>query len=282
MDLGFCNFLRVVPSSLCNVSELPYLVLSSNDFNGHLPYEGGNLEKFTKIDLSGNQFSGELPSSLGNLTQLNYLSVDDNNFSSQIPSSLGNLSQLESGREETPLVRPLKKLYLLDLHSNMLRGPVVVPPISTRYFSISENSLVGRIDPLFCKFGDFQYLDLSSNNLSGTVPQCLDNFNSSLLVLNLRISHFRGEMPHICGYRSKSKTLDLSCNQLSGKMPNSLIKRKELQISNLSQNHMGDTFPFWLQCVKSSGHIPSSLGNLVELESLDLSNNKLYGEIPQQ
>nr|XP_048330859.1 receptor like protein 27-like [Ziziphus jujuba var. spinosa] len=143
----------------------------------------------------------------------------------------------------------------------MLRGPVVVPPMSTRYFSVSENSLVGRIDPLFCKLGDLQYLDLSSNNLSGTIPQCLGNFNSSLLVLNLRINHFHGEMPETCGDRRKLKTLDLSCNQLYGKMPNSLIKCEELQILNLSQ--LDDTFPFWLQ-------------NLLNPQVLILAHNKFH------
>ncbi|XP_024923957.3 receptor-like protein 6 [Ziziphus jujuba] len=231
--------LHILSFSSCNISEFPMFLKTQDELES--------------LNFSHNRISGPIPKWFLNIgtETLKILDLSYNNF---------------SGWEEPPLVLPWKKLYLLDLHSNMLRGPVAVPPMSTRYFSLSGNSLVGRIDPLFCKLGDLQYLDLSSNNLSGTIPQCLGNFNSSLLVVNLRINHFHGKMPQTCGDRSKLKTLDLSCNQLYGKMPSSLIKCEELQILNLSHNQLNDTFPFWLQ-------------SLLNLQVLILAHNKFHGPI---
>ncbi|CAI0458549.1 unnamed protein product [Linum tenue] len=61
--------------------------------------------------------------------------------------------------------------------------------------------------------------------------------------------------------------LDLSNNQLSGEIPNSLGNLRSLKVLNLSHNSL-------------SGPIPASFGNIKELESLDLSHNNLFGPIP--
>ncbi|CAI0458546.1 unnamed protein product [Linum tenue] len=61
--------------------------------------------------------------------------------------------------------------------------------------------------------------------------------------------------------------LDLSNNQLSGEIPNSLGNLRSLKVLNLSHNSL-------------SGPIPASFGNIKELESLDLSHNNLSGDIP--
>ncbi|KAF3438355.1 hypothetical protein FNV43_RR21117 [Rhamnella rubrinervis] len=171
-----------------------------------------------------------------------------------------------TGWEETPVALPWNSLFVLDLHSNMLQGPLVVPQISIWYYSVTENSLTGRIDPLFCKLDGLLYLELSSNNLSGTIPQCFGNLAGSLSVLNLRGNNFHGKMPKTCGEGSQLATLDLSHNHLHGKIPKSLAECKKLEILNLGHNRMSDSFPFWLQ-------------NLSRLQILVLSSNKFYGPI---
>jgi hypothetical protein len=64
-------------------------------------------------------------------------------------------------------------------------------------------------------------------------------------------------------------SIDLSCNNLDGPIPEDIGVLKSLYILNLSHNAFTD-------------QIPPSLGKLSQLESLDLSSNKLIGEIPIQ
>lgn len=63
-------------------------------------------------------------------------------------------------------------------------------------------------------------------------------------------------------------SLDLSKNQLSGDVPDSIGGLKSLKLLSISYN-------------KLSGRIPISFGDLESLESLDLSHSTLSGEIPQ-
>ncbi|KAJ0733425.1 putative leucine-rich repeat domain superfamily [Helianthus annuus] len=63
--------------------------------------------------------------------------------------------------------------------------------------------------------------------------------------------------------------IDRSCNNLEGKIPQSLHDLHGLESLNLSNNHF-------------TGHIFPSFGNLKNLESIDLSQNELLGQIPQQ
>nr|XP_048329058.1 receptor like protein 27-like [Ziziphus jujuba var. spinosa]XP_048329059.1 receptor like protein 27-like [Ziziphus jujuba var. spinosa] len=282
---------------------LSYLNLDSNDLSGKLDFGiFSEMSSLSYLDLSNNrglfitnlsttsnlssQFRGiylsscnirEFPMFLKTQGILEALDLSNNNISNPIPRwllSVGietlyylNLSHnFIRGWEKAPLILPWKVMDTLDLHSNMLHGSLVVPPMSTTYFSISENSLVGRIDPLFCKLRDLRYLDLSSNNLSGTIPQCLGNFSSSLLVLNLRGNNLNGNMPSTCGDGNQLQTLDLSYNNLRGKIPKSLIKCKELHILNLGHNQMTDTFPFMVQ-------------SFSKLQVVILSSNKFYGPI---
>jgi hypothetical protein len=64
------------------------------------------------------------------------------------------------------------------------------------------------------------------------------------------------------------RTIDLSANNLSGKVPLEIFLLVQVQTLNLSHNNF-------------IGTIPKTIGDMKNVESLDLSNNKLYGEIPQ-
>jgi hypothetical protein len=61
--------------------------------------------------------------------------------------------------------------------------------------------------------------------------------------------------------------LDLSCNNLSGRIPPKLGELSSILALNLSYNHL-------------TGSIPKTFSKLAKLESLDLSHNNLSGEIP--
>ncbi|CAN1267799.1 Receptor-like protein 41 [Linum perenne] len=63
--------------------------------------------------------------------------------------------------------------------------------------------------------------------------------------------------------------LDVSNNNFTGEIPETIAHLEYLQLLNLSNNHF-------------TGHIPRSFEQLKKLESLDFSSNNLSGNIPSQ
>ena len=118
----------------------------------------------------------------------------------------------------------------------------------TTFFSAANNSLTGFIPESVCKATDFKVLDLSNNNLSGTIPACLITKSSTTLgVLNLGRNNLNGTLSHTifpgnCGLQ----VLGLSGNQLKGVVPKSLANCNMLQVLDLRNNHINDNFPCWL------------------------------------
>ncbi|XP_028788035.1 receptor-like protein EIX1 [Neltuma alba] len=87
------------------------------------------------------------------------------------------------------------------------------------------------------------------------------------------------------------KSIDLSSNALSGKIPRELVSLLGLVSLNLSRNQLSGKIPKEIGNLKSlefldlsknnlSGPIPPSLAHIDRLSVLDLSNNNLYGKIP--
>ena len=146
--------------------------------------------------------------------------------------------------EQTPIVLPSKNMNLLDLSSNMLQESVPIPPLSTVYFLASKNNLTGSIPPMICKVHALKVLDVSNNQLTGQIPQCLLNLSNSLVVLAMKNNHFQGNLSETFKNGCSLVTLDLNHNQIHGKIPRSLAKCKMLEVLNLGNNKLNDTFPF--------------------------------------
>ncbi|MDM8566892.1 hypothetical protein QUF74_14720 [Candidatus Halobeggiatoa sp. HSG11] len=61
-----CSWDRVT----CSGSNVTDLNLSTNQLNGSIPPEIGNLTSLTSLDLIGTQLSGSIPTEIGNLTSV--------------------------------------------------------------------------------------------------------------------------------------------------------------------------------------------------------------------
>ncbi|KAL7219587.1 hypothetical protein ACSBR2_012610 [Camellia fascicularis] len=157
-------------------------------------------------------------------------------------------------------------LWYIDLHSNLLQGPLPIPPNTTIVFSISDNNLTGEIPPLICDLRLLEVLDLSNNSLSGLIPQCLGNLSNSLSVLNLGINSFRGTFTTTFTKGNVLWNLNLNGNQIEGQVPRSLLNCRHLEVLDLGKNKINDTFPHWL-------------GTLRNLQVLVLRFNRFHGHI---
>jgi hypothetical protein len=94
-------------------------------------------------------------------------------------------------------------------------------------------------------------IDLANNNLSGSLPRCLDNFGASLSVLDLGVNKFQGIIPKSWIKGGQLRIINLSQNKFQGHLSRSLAKCTILQVLDLSDNQFIGRFPFWLE------HLPN-------------------------
>jgi hypothetical protein len=118
-----------------------------------------------------------------------------------------------------------------------------------------------------CQDGHVTQIDLSANQLKGTIPPSIGYYFSKLSSLNLAGNQLSGSIPSSLGHLSQLQNLALNNNQLNGSIPGSLCYIKQLQTLNLNDNQL-------------SGFIPKSLGKLQQLQRFDISNNQLTGFFP--
>nr|XP_023896564.1 receptor-like protein 9DC3 [Quercus suber] len=334
LNLGFNELHGSIPQSISRLVNLEYLSLTGNNFNGSAKFDSFlNLKNLTKLQLSGVHLSFPLASTVNYNTpklkllvlvacnliefpiflrfqhELEALYLSNNDIHGQIPKWIFNMGKQTllfldlsfnylTGFESfnhTSLILPWASLLILSLDSNKLNGSLLIPPPSIVQYSARSNALTGKISPLFCNLSSIEILDLSHNNLSGMLPQCLDNLSKFLLVLSLRNNDFRGILPTTYMEGSTLKVMDVSYNQLEGQIPRSLSNCTMLEILLLSNNQFNDIFPSWLGKLPSlkvlslrSNGFHSSIGKpksnfeFPKLHIIDLSDNKFTGNLPYE
>jgi Leucine-rich repeat (LRR) protein len=319
-----------IPNSIFNLTNLQYLDLSMNYFSGTVEFdEFVKLKHLTMLYLSYNQFSllfkepnanatfpkfqnlalsscnlSKFPDFLRNQDELEYLVLSENNLRGQVPEWMLNIGKASleliclannflTGFAQNPILLPWTRLSILDLRSNLLQGLLPIPPASTLQYYVSNNSLSGNVPTLFCNHSSLQVLDLASNNLTGSLPQCLDNFGASLSILDLRRNKFQGSIPQSWVKGSQLKIIIFGQNKFQGHLPRSLVNCTMLKVLDLSNNLFNDGFPSWLENLpnlevlilrsnKFKGPIKTSKSEYMfpNLQIIDLSYNSFVGKLP--
>nr|XP_023923232.1 putative receptor-like protein kinase At3g47110 [Quercus suber] len=153
-----------------------------------------------------------------------------------------------------------------------------------------NNRLQGSIPLSIGKCKSFNLLNLSQNNLSGTIPKQVLAISSFSISLNLARNFFIGSLPSEVGSLVHLTELDLSENKLSGEIPSSLSSCTSIENLYMEGNFFQGIIPTSLSSSRSiqvmdfsrnklSGPIPKFLGNL-SLKNLNLSFNDFEGEVP--
>ncbi|KAH1063108.1 hypothetical protein J1N35_028095, partial [Gossypium stocksii] len=161
---------------------------------------------------------------------------------------------------------PWKNIAVLDLSSNLIHGNLPIPASTIDVFLISNNSFNGGVSSLICNASSLRILDLSNNNLSGTIPQCFGNLSNSLQFLNLKKKKFYGTIPHKFAKGCQLRNFNLNGNLLEGPLTPSILNCRDLEVLDLGNNKINDTFPHWL-------------GSLPQLQVLVLKSNQMYGSL---
>ncbi|KAJ0806644.1 putative non-specific serine/threonine protein kinase [Helianthus annuus] len=275
LDLSNNTFTGPIPDCLWNFTGLQILSLGYNNLSGRLPTSIKFLTNLQVLYLYNNSFSGKLPLSLKSLTELTFLNLGANKFSGYVPGWIGER---------------LSRLYALILTSN---------------------KFIGTIPSHLCQLAKIQILDLSMNKLQGVIPSCLGNLTSMVQdglvrenvhflesvngsvgtyvdrsmikwqgsvrefgrtlglvkIINLSSNNLTGKIPDELTDLHKLIALDLSMNALVGEIPSNIGQMKELLILDLSRNNL-------------RGGLPSSMSQMTLLNYLDVSYNSLSGRIP--
>ncbi|RHN50285.1 putative non-specific serine/threonine protein kinase [Medicago truncatula] len=276
------NMLTGSLSSFCTSSSqsLIQLDMSSNFLEGQLSDCWGKFKSLEVLNLAENNLSGKLPNSFGARRQIKSLHLNRNNFSGEIPSLI-----------------LCHKLQLIDVGDNNLQGTLPMwighHLLQLSNLRMRANKFQGNIPTSLCNLSFLQVLDLSQNNIIGEIPQCFDRIvalsNLSFPRTTFQHTSFiyfvENEMyetgpfidKEILAWKGSNKEydkilglvtiIDLSCNHLTGEIPQSITKLVALATLNLSRNNL-------------TGIIPSNIGHMERLESLDLSRNHLSGRMP--
>ncbi|XVF85235.1 hypothetical protein PTKIN_Ptkin17bG0101400 [Pterospermum kingtungense] len=306
LKLGSSNLTGLLPTvpegNLCNLQVLD---LSLNSVEGKLSESLGSVANLDQLDLSKNLLSGPLPKSVGNLSSLGLLDLSFNRLSGTIPEGIGQLWRLfklslygnsfEGGITE---VHFQNLTYLTDLSISSTDKSLVfrlredwIPPFQLNQIAISD-CLLGPAFPLWLRTQNkTSDITLSNVGISDNVPDWFWRLIPTIWWLDLSLNQLRGKLPMSLNFSSDPEAwINLGDNYLEGSIP---VWSNVINLS-LKNNLFSGPIPTsighemsLLQNLDLSGNllngsIPPSVNNMTNLNSLDLSSNKLSGTIPRQ
>ncbi|KAH0883216.1 LOW QUALITY PROTEIN: hypothetical protein HID58_059312, partial [Brassica napus] len=188
--------LETLVMSYCDLNEFPNVLKTLNNLRG--------------LSISSNRIKGKVPEWLWTLPSLSTVLLGNNYF---------------NGFQGTRKVLVDSSVQMLDIQSNHFEGEIPLPPLSLNAFYARNNTFTGNIPLSFCNRTSLTVLDLSYNNFTGPILQCLNDFK----IVKLRKNNLEGNLP--------------DRNQLSGTIPSGLKSLSFLAHINVSHNQLKGEIP---------------------------------------
>ncbi|KAL1128242.1 hypothetical protein V6Z11_A13G235100 [Gossypium hirsutum] len=280
ITLSCCGDGGSFPQSLNHQHDLEYVDLSNINFKGYqFPnWLLENNKKLKELHLANSSLSGHFQLPPTSHRGLLYLDVSNNSLNGNIPNEIG------------AKVPSLELLNIGGIPRHLPMGLVL--------FDVSNNQLFGDIPSSMENLTLMLTLDLSNNTLFGGIPRWMGkmsnpmelcNLNSSLQFLDLSANNISGSLPS-CFIFSRLTHVYLSRNKLKGPIT-SFLNSNYLVTLDLSNNHLTGNIPNWIGTLSTlvyllldnnhfEGGIPVQLCKLNRLRLIDVSNNNLSGTIP--
>ncbi|KAF7063109.1 hypothetical protein CFC21_069639 [Triticum aestivum] len=291
-----------IPPEVMNSTCLTFLDLSSNHFNGSVPTELGSLKNLVDLDLSKNNLNGVITEEhFANLKGLKMIDFSSNNLKIVVDSNWRSPFRLQSAVFSSCQMGPLFPTWLqqlrgidsLDISSTALEDKFPnwfwYTFSQSTYLNISNNQISGSL-PEHMDGMDLEELYLSSNRLTGGyIPESICKLQQ-LLYLDLSNNLLEGEIPQCFGIQ-KLQFLLLGNNSLSGKFPTFLQNNTNMEFLDLAWNKLSGRLPTWIGDLEElsfvllghnafSDNTPADITSLRSLQYVDLSCNNFSGAIP--
>ena len=317
LDLSWANLSGPIPHELENLSPLQYLNLGRNDLKiiENLKWLS-HMSTIEYLDLSSTDLSVvandwlEVVSYLPNLKTLSLWLCD------LPPLSLSSLPRFNYSKSFAPLetldlhhnqfvhipksfgdIFTLRELYL---SSNNFNGQLVelmnnlsgCAKDSLEALDLSKNHIIGSL-PNFSIFPCLKNLNLSENELNGTLPKSIGNLYN-LELLSISSNNLQGVISDsFFSNFSKLWSLDLSSTSLSLKFSLDWVPPFQLDRIYLTSCNLGPTFPNWIQTQRKVSFLEISDANFSDtipaewledlpstLMDLNISSNQIHGQLP--
>ncbi|KAK3423930.1 hypothetical protein EUGRSUZ_F00678 [Eucalyptus grandis] len=243
-----------LPRSLVKWANLSTLVLSHNEFSDIFPHWLEALANFASTSchiIASNNITRKIPSLICNATWLKIIDLSNNSLTGSLPQCLTNFSTYLSG------------LMTLDLSQNRFEGTLPQSLVKCRYLEETFPRWLGTLLEL-------KVLVLRSTNLKDLldIPTGAHLF-PKLHILDLPNNSFSSPLPANLIMKLKGmmndENFDLSLNKFSGLIPQKLGDLASTGYLNLSKNQLIGRIPQDKQLSTFSSHLFSGNSGYVEL-----------------
>uniref|UniRef100_A0A1J3JWM3 non-specific serine/threonine protein kinase n=1 Tax=Noccaea caerulescens TaxID=107243 RepID=A0A1J3JWM3_NOCCA len=171
-------------------------------------------------------------------------------------------------------------------------SPAISALTNLKVLNLTSNRLSGTV-PDFSPLKNLEILDISVNFLTGEFPNWIGNL-TRLVSLGLGNNHYEeGEIPNSIGGLKKLTWLYLARSNLTGHIPHSIFDLHALETFDVARNAIAGDFPplitrlanltkIELYDNRLTGKIPPEIINLTRLREFDVSKNQLVGALPRE
>jgi len=221
-------------------------------------------------------------------TDSTYVPIDSGFYAVEISNSVGCNFRTKSIKITEPEASYYDSLALVNFYQ--------ATNVNDTSWTVTDNWLSGPLESWYGvgvnAEGRVVTLDLSNNNLYGTIPPAIQDL-TALNRLYLYSNNLGGEIPAEIGNLIDLQELVLHTNPLTGTIPPSIGNLTNLVDLRLSYTDLSGSIPneignltnlqiLYLGFSQFNGTLPSTLGNLSNLVQLDLQNNQFEGSVPAE